>query len=413
MAKLSKTTVESVAPGAARRFLWDDTLLGFGVCVHTTGRRVYIVQYRNAAGRSRRLTLGTHGRLTVDQARKLAAEKLVAVAAGRDPAAERREAREQGDTPTTLEQVSSLWLDYQRTRIAKGALRARTLREYERQLSRELLPRLGRRRLAELLPADAQALQDALAGRPVLANRVLDLLTALWRWAESRGLASGPSPCRTVEHFREERRQRHLSHDQLVALGDALRRLTVEHRIASHVAPLVRLIALTGCRPGEVKRLAWADVDLARHVLHLRDAKTGDRDVWASRPALEVLEGLRAAPRKGDLPAWVFATPRDPSRPVGEFRKPWTLALQAAGIEPAPPYILRHTFASESEALGHSVYLTAELLGHSIRRRDMTRGYVHHIPEEVRRASERVGERIAAALDGKAGAPSNVVAMRA
>jgi len=60
--------------------------------------------------------------------------------------------------------------------------------------------------------------------------------------------------------------------------------------------------------------------------------------------------------------------------------------------------VLRHTFASEAEALGFSPYLTGELLGHSIRRRDTTRGYVHHVPEDVRRASERVAASIAAAL---------------
>ena len=60
--------------------------------------------------------------------------------------------------------------------------------------------------------------------------------------------------------------------------------------------------------------------------------------------------------------------------------------------------MFRHTFASEAESLGFSPHLTGELLGHSLRRRDMTRGYVHHVPDDVRRASERVAGSIAAAL---------------
>jgi integrase len=95
---------------------------------------------------------------------------------------------------------------------------------------------------------------------------------------------------------------------------------------------------------------------------------------------------------------------------VGEFRKPWAALLAEAKIEHAEPYILRHTFASESEALGHSPYLTAELLGHSVRRRDITRGYVHHIAEDVRRASERVAQRIVGAMDDVQ--PPKVVRLR-
>lgn len=66
--------------------------------------------------------------------------------------------------------------------------------------------------------------------------------------------------------------------------------------------------------------------------------------------------------------------------------------------------MFRHTFASEAESLGFSPYLTGELLGHSLRRRDMTRGYVHHVPDDVRRASERVAASIASALAGESAA---------
>ncbi len=398
--RLTKKGIDSLEATEAERFVWDATLPGFGVRVLPSGVITYIVQYRNAAGQSRRLALGRHGVLTPDQARKLATEKLGAVAAGRDPAEEKRAARETGGRATTLAEVVTLWRTFQRARVAKGKLRERTLDEYERQLDREILPRLGRRRLADLSPADVQVFHDALAERPVLANRTLDLLSSAWFWAEKRGLVSGPNPCRHVDRNEEQPRARHLTHEELGRLGDALSRLTAARKVPRRVAALVRLIALTGCRPGEVKGLAWADADLGRNVLHLRDAKTGDRDVWLSEPAKKSLESVRAipvrAPRRGREPArevdspWVFPSRRDPQRHVGEFRKPWAELLRAAKLEHLEPYVLRHTFASESEALGHSPYLTSELLGHAIRRRDMTRTYVHHIPDDVRRASERV-----------------------
>jgi integrase len=146
-------------------------------------------------------------------------------------------------------------------------------------------------------------------------------------------------------------------------------------------------------------------VDLERRLLRLREAKTGDRVVWLAGPAVAVLARLPRA----EGAEYVFASPRrrgrkatpdGVERAVGEFRKPWAALLKVAAIEHCPPYVLRHTFASESEALGQSPYLTGELLGHAVRRRDMTRGYIHHVPQDVRDAAERVATRIAAALDG-------------
>lgn len=411
MPRLTRKIVEGLAPGERA---WDD-VQGFGARRHPSGRLAYVVRYRTPDGRARELTLGQHGVLTPEGARKLAIEKLAAAIAGRDPIAERdaaRAARAEKAGALTLADVAEKWTAYQKAR--KRPLRPRTLAEYQRELDREILPRLGARPFAELVPADAQGLHDALADRRTLANRCLDLLSALWRWGEEQGLATGANPCRRVERFPEQRRERALTHDDLVRFGAALRAMESRgdaRALAPCVPVIIRLLAFTGCRPGEIKGLAWADVDLDRMVLRLRDAKTGDRNVWLSTPALGVLgEWERGRKRES---VYVFPARRDRRKdpaPVREFRKPWRALLAAAGIEHAEPYILRHTFASESEALGHSPYLTAALLGHSSGRRDMTRGYVHHIPDDVRRASERIGRRLAAALDGAE--PSNVVPMR-
>ena len=410
MAKLTKTAVDGLRATDRDLWVWDETLPGFGVRARPTGVRTYFVQYRNAAGRSRRLSLGRHGILTAEQARRLALEKLAAVAGGRDPLAEKQAARavnEQSERPQTVDTLADRWLEHQRAMVLRGKLRDRTCREYERQLRVEIRPRLGRRRLADLTPSDALALHDALADRPTLANRVIDLLSALWRWAEDHGFVSGPNPCRRVERNEERQRARHLTHEELSRLGAALRELASprgrkQPTVPPRVASLIRLIALTGCRPGEIKTLRWDCIDLGRRVVHLRDAKAGDRDVWLAESALAV---LRELPRVQGSP-FVFPSRRKAREPraVGEFRKPWKALLEAAQIPHTEPYVFRHTFASEAESLGLSPYLTGELLGHSLRRRDMTRGYVHHVPDDVCRASRRVAASIASALAGESAA---------
>jgi hypothetical protein len=61
MPKLTKRVVEGLSPEAKDLFMWDDQLPGFGVRVLPSGIRSYVLQYRNAHGRSRRFTIGRHG----------------------------------------------------------------------------------------------------------------------------------------------------------------------------------------------------------------------------------------------------------------------------------------------------------------------------------------------------------------
>jgi hypothetical protein len=75
--------------GPADLFLWDDDLPSFGLRLKPSGRRSYIVQYRNTGNVSRRITIGTHGVFTVESARKCARDLLHAARSGGDPAADR------------------------------------------------------------------------------------------------------------------------------------------------------------------------------------------------------------------------------------------------------------------------------------------------------------------------------------
>ena len=81
MAKIMKRTVDALQPEPDRDvFKWDTELRGFGVRVKPSGVKSYLVQYRNAEGRTRRLVLGKHGALTPETARDIARKKLTAVA---------------------------------------------------------------------------------------------------------------------------------------------------------------------------------------------------------------------------------------------------------------------------------------------------------------------------------------------
>ena len=94
---LTKRTVDALQPAERPRIAWDDKLTGFGVRIHPSGTKAFIVNYRAGDGGrkapNKRVVIGRYGPLTADRARKLAHEVLGKVAGGDDPAGDRAEAR--------------------------------------------------------------------------------------------------------------------------------------------------------------------------------------------------------------------------------------------------------------------------------------------------------------------------------
>ena len=95
------------------------------------------------------------------------------------------------------------------------------------------------------------------------------------------------NPCTGIVRYRRPPRGRLLGADDLARLGAVLRRLEDEWSVQ---VAAVRLILLSGCRPGEIRRLRWCEVKPDR--LALIDAKTGPRHVLLGEAARELLECL-------------------------------------------------------------------------------------------------------------------------
>jgi hypothetical protein len=170
--RISKRSVDGLAcpNGKDREFLWDDALAGFGVGAFASGRKVYVAQYRQA-GRSRRITIGEHGRLTPDEARSEAKKLLGAVERGADPVAQRRAAR----AVPVFREIAD---EFMRTHVA-AKRKARTLDSYETLLRLHILPAIGGLRVTEIRRAHVSKLHASLAIHPGAANRALSVISAI------------------------------------------------------------------------------------------------------------------------------------------------------------------------------------------------------------------------------------------
>ena len=105
MPPLTKRFIDSLEPKDVDYFEWDSEVAGFGVRVWPSGRMVYMAQYR-AAGRTRRVKLGAHGHVTVEEARKLAKVTLGKVAHGDNPAEDVRTKRKEMTVKDLCERYS-------------------------------------------------------------------------------------------------------------------------------------------------------------------------------------------------------------------------------------------------------------------------------------------------------------------
>ena len=374
--RLTKRLVDSLTIPEREIVLWDEALTGFGLRVKPTGVKSYLIQYRTKERRSCRVTLGRHGVLSPDEARRLAQQKLAAVLLGDDPARRRGTAQQEPS-------FSELAERYLRQHAATHK-KPRSVLEDERLLKRLILPEFGRTPLSAITRAHVSTLHYRLAATPVQANRVLALLSKILNLAEAWELrADGSNPCRHVATYPEKSRERHLSREELGRLGQVLARAQESGTESPGPLMALRSIILTGARHGEILSLRWGEVDLERGILALPDSKTGAKQIVLPEPALEM---LRSAPHHPGSP-WVFPG-RNPAKHLSTLSAIWHRLRAEAGIPDVRIHDLRHTYASTAVGLGLGLPVLAGLLGQT--QLATTQRYAHLDFDPRRQAAEAV-----------------------
>ena len=412
--KLTKRIIDELTPAEKIIRRWDGELSGFGIFVYPSGRKSFVVEYRpDGGGRNvnkKRMTLGRHGELTAAEARHRAQIILAEVRSGGDPLADRQSKRRE----LRISELIDLWEQENPIGRRTGRpMKPRTKQYTVSRLRNHVVPLIGKKRVGDVgvqdindmiqrisngatardAPSPKKRGRIAVRGGPGAARKVASDLSILFSYAiEKRIVLSNP-----VSHARKPRagkRQQFLSAQEINRLATALSDLEKEgaNRLGTTI---LRLLLLTGARPGEIERLQWSEVDFELKCLRLGESKTGYSIRPLSTAALEILAKVPRANSKYVFPA---------TRGDGHFtnsKKIWNQARLRANLPDRVRYHARHAIATIALSEGIDPVSVAAILGHAGPRTTLAT-YAHVINESAAKAAERVSNRVASAIDDAA-----------
>jgi integrase len=238
----------------------------------------------------------------------------------------------------------------------------------------------------------------------------------MYAWAmKAKLLGKMENPAAGIDLFKERKRERFLTTDEISRLAEALReaetvgvpwepdlKKKVKHapkaenrrvKIDGHVAAAIRLLLFTGARLREILHLKWEYVDFERGLLLLPDSKTGRKTIILNAPALALLTELK---RVGVYVIAGETAGADEEKPRSDLKRPWALVTKRAGLEGLRIHDLRHSFASFGAGGGMGLPVIGKLLGHT--QAATTQRYAHLDADPLRKASNAIANTIAAAM---------------
>ncbi len=409
--KLTKRLIDNLQPIANKDYtVWDRELAGFGIRVRESGAKSFIIKYRNAQGRQRKITLGKYGALTLELARRIALGEMAKIVQGDDPVQIRQTVKH----ARTVTELCDIYYDEAilgRVLYRGKAKKANTLQIDKGRIERHIKPLLGDKMIKNLTRREIEnfmySVRDGatatniktgsrgwarVRGGQGTAVKAVKLLSAIFNFAIRQGWAEN-NPCQNIEKPADGRRDRFLNVDEYARLGSAFG-IAIENGVNPAAIDAIKLLALTGCRKGEILKLKVSEADISGHCLRFDDTKTGAQMRPCGETALVQLKSALQYSRDG----WVFPMINGRGH-LNDLARPVLKIREYAVLPDFTLHVLRHSFATVAHEIGYSELTIAGLLGHS--QNTVTSRYAHHVDHAIASAADRVSETIAVRMNIK------------
>jgi integrase len=327
--QLTELSVGKLKPKKAAYLVWDRKQRGLAIRMQPTGRAAWKVIY-SRSGRVRWLHLGDTDVIGLAEARTMAAEAMLAVAKGGDPAAERKAERGAGTFSELAERYRETW----------AKRRNKSWKQADTLVQRYLLPVWGKLQAASITRGDVRTMMAKIEA-PVLANQILASASAIFGWALKQEIVDS-NPCIGIERNQTKDRERILSDAEIPLFWKAF---DDGGLVASSA---LKTILLTGQRPGEVAHMRREHIVDGWWTLPgkpvpelgwLGTKNAATHRVWLPKVVQGIIAELNDA-----TTGFVFAGAR--GRPVSRFDVVMQSCCKKLGVERATPHDLRRTHGS-------------------------------------------------------------------
>ena len=347
--KLTKSAIDALPSPPTDVVYWDTASPGFGVKVTPKGRKVFIVLYRTGGARSnlRKYTIGPYGRVTLHQARIAAQRVFAAKLEGRDPAAEKREAKRR----VVADRVDDLLEDFIAQRLSKN----RSVAEISRLLRREVGKPWAGRSIHEITKRDVVEIVTAIEqrGAPGAANKTLKSIKTFLLWCVGRAVLDR-SPAEGVPLPAKE-----VARDRVLDDGELAQVILAARKIGEPYGDIVELLALTGQRREEVAGMSWKELELAQRIWTIPKERTKNAKAHIVHLSRQALTVLSHADQRGSLVLSLLGTKR-----FQHFTYAKRRLDQLSGVTGWRLHDLRRTCVSGMARLGVAPHVADKILNH-------------------------------------------------
>lgn len=355
---LSNTAILNLAPKTARYEVLDGD--GLYIRVMPTGSKSWVLRYM-VDNKAKRMTLGQYPGVSAAEARQKALDAKKQLQRGVDPVEQRKRQEDANrQAPDFAFMLEEFW--------EKELKASPSGKERRRLIEKDALPFLGGKKVAEITRRDVVLLVDKVRDRaPVAANRMQGALVRLFNFAAERGVIDF-SPLVGLRKKSEAPRQRVLSVEEMKLFWAMTEAESQTMNTFTSTKLALRLVLLTGQRPGEVAGMTWDEID--GDTWNIPAARRKGRTaqiVPLSNLALEIINEARLISGQSK---YVFQSPQgNADRPMERLSLSRAVSrhLQECGFQEVwTPHDLRRTVRTGLAELGVDDMVAEQVLGHKI-----------------------------------------------